>query len=444
MLKGDVVDKFSPREHLRLLRSYLAHYPDFARFPHRDAEQVREFQWARVKAILEIAYHSSPFYQRLYRAHGVQPADVRTWEDFARLPTVTKQDIMGSERECLVRGARTDRLRRSRSSGSSGQFIEVYSDTGHWLASALATFRMMQQSFGFNPFRSRGGAVIYTSELPFQARFGLYTAAYLNTLMPRAEMIRRLVRIEPEYIVSYPSIIAELMAHFPAECRRLRPKAILTNSEQSTQLQRDQMASFFGCPVPDEYSTEELREVAFQCAHGAYHLQEDCVYTEILDPERNEVRPDGQVGEIVGTSFTNPTMPFVRYRQGDLGSLRPAACDCGRTGRILDDISGRKNSSFRLTNGDVIPSGRILDWTYKLFIDLAVPIAQFEVVQTATTDVTVRIVTAAGYDDPVHGEMIRQSFRGEFGSLLSVRVETVAELARTPAGKHIPIRSLVW
>ena len=39
---------------------------------------------------------------------------------------------------------------------------------------------------------------------------------------------------------------------------------------------------------------------------------------ELLDQQGNPITKPGEIGEIVGTSFDNRVMPFIRYRTGDL------------------------------------------------------------------------------------------------------------------------------
>src|SRR4051812_46972296 len=96
---------FTPWEHALLLRAYRQVYPVMLEFPALDSAAVAEHQWKRIKTILAAAYHGTPFYHDLYSTQDIHPSDVRTWSDFARLPTVTKQDIAGQERRCIVRTA---------------------------------------------------------------------------------------------------------------------------------------------------------------------------------------------------------------------------------------------------------------------------------------------------------------------------------------------------
>ena len=444
-LFGSVVQlrHFTPWEKILLCKEYTLNYRRISKFPYSQPEEISEFQLAKVKELVSLAFYHTGFYHRLYTRHGIKPEDIKTWSDFGRLPPVSKSDIIENHADVIVdikRGQRN--LRVSRSSGSSGQMLNIVADSDRWIQSALLMLRMYSGSFGLGPF-SRG-ALIYTSRYPFQSAWGLYKVHYLHTLTPPEDLMRNLERVMPTFIISYPSILSELAANYPRNCRALKVGALATNSEHSTQEQRDSLSAAFGCPVFDEYSTEELVLGGFQCAHGAYHLQEDCAYFEILDPDSSKIMPPSQIGEIVGTCLVNKTMPFIRYRQGDLGSIGKSNCPCGNNGRILSDISGRKNSAFKLADGRIIPSGRVLDWTYKLVLEYQLPITQFQITQRSMSEIDIAIVIGPEHSfRPQSDRVLVGSFKEEFGQSLSIRVNRVKSIPRTPAGKHIPIRSFV-
>lgn len=69
-----------------------------------------------------------------------------------------------------------------------------------------------------------------------------------------------------------------------------------------------------------------------ECHHAdGLHIQEDCFYPEVVQPESGQVLPAGQAGELALTSLTLEAMPLVRYRTGRLGYLDYNQCACGRT-----------------------------------------------------------------------------------------------------------------
>lgn len=431
--------RFTLREQLALFRAYLHDYRELESFPALSRDEIAAWQLTAVRELIRAAYERSGFYHELYTGCGAEPGDIRSWEDFRRLPTVTKEQILAYREGVLVSGR--GRVRVSRSSGSTGQILDVYIDTRADILTALLLLRMYRGAYRFSPWEK--GAMIYTSRYPYQRSYGPYSVRFIHTLTPARQILSRLARLRPAYLISYPSILLELAALDARRCHDLGVRALFTNSEHSSQAQRDTLTEVFGAAVFDEYSTEELILGAFQCRHGRYHLQEDCAYLEVVHADDDAPAAAGQVGEIVGTCLINQAMPFIRYRQGDLGAITATPCGCGDNGRILADLSGRKNASFRLPDGTLLPSGRILDWTYALVLALELPIVQFQVIQHEVDRVEVVVVGSPAYRHDECAPVIAGSFRAEFGGFFKVDITPASTIARTSVGKHIPIRSLL-
>ena len=49
-------------------------------------EKLRALQVKKFKRILEWAYERSRFHRRLYQEAGLEPGDIKTYEDVARVP----------------------------------------------------------------------------------------------------------------------------------------------------------------------------------------------------------------------------------------------------------------------------------------------------------------------------------------------------------------------
>jgi phenylacetate-CoA ligase len=75
---------------------------------------------------------------------------------------------------------------------------------------------------------------------------------------------------------------------------------------------------------------------AWQCReHDGYHLWEDTVVPEVIDPTSQEPIPDGAVGELVVTDIDNLVAPLVHFRAEDLVRYTATTCSCGRShGRL--------------------------------------------------------------------------------------------------------------
>src|SRR5215208_6883083 len=75
--------------------------------PWTEALRLRELQWrsseelearaaARLQPLLSHARSHVPYYRDVFERAGLQPADIRTTADLARLPITTKADLRAS------------------------------------------------------------------------------------------------------------------------------------------------------------------------------------------------------------------------------------------------------------------------------------------------------------------------------------------------------------
>ena len=53
-------------------------------------EKLRQLQLVKFKAILKWAYENSKFYRNLYSGVGLEPGDIRTFDDIEKVPKVEK------------------------------------------------------------------------------------------------------------------------------------------------------------------------------------------------------------------------------------------------------------------------------------------------------------------------------------------------------------------
>src|SRR3954452_8978692 len=95
--------------------------------------------------------------------------------------------------------------------------------------------------------------------------------------------------------------------------------------------------------------------VASECVEtkDGLHIWEDHFYPEIIDPVTGEVRPDGEIGELVLTSLTKQAMPVVRYRTRDLTRLLPGTA---RPMRRIEKNPGRTDDTIILRGVTLFPT----------------------------------------------------------------------------------------
>jgi phenylacetate-CoA ligase len=131
---------------------------------------------------------------------------------------------------------------------------------------------------------------------------------------------------------------------------------------------------------------------------------------------------------IIGTNWANPAFPLIRYDSGDIATLSNLKCPCGRSGRIVASVDGRKEDYLILPNG--VKIGR-LDHIFK---DL-VHIREAQIVQTEKGSAVFKVVKGTDYDSSGSEKKLLNEARKRLGNDIKLGVEYVDTIPRTRSGK---------
>ncbi len=114
-----------------------------------------------------------------------------------------------------------------------------------------------------------------------------------------------------------------------------------------------------GVAVFQCYATAEFGVIAYETAGDngealpGMILNEELI-VEIVRPGTDDPVKEGEVGEIVVTSF-NPAYPLLRFGTGDLSAILPGQSPCGRTGRRIKGWMGRADQRTKIKGMFVDP-----------------------------------------------------------------------------------------
>jgi len=110
-----------------------------------------------------------------------------------------------------------------------------------------------------------------------------------------------------------------------------------------------------GVEVYQTYATADLGLVAYETAAREGLVVDEHVIVEIVRPGTGDPVPEGEVGELVVTTF-NPLYPLIRFGTGDLSAILPGACPTGRTGPRIKGWLGRADQTTKIKGMFVHPA----------------------------------------------------------------------------------------
>jgi phenylacetate-CoA ligase len=109
-----------------------------------------------------------------------------------------------------------------------------------------------------------------------------------------------------------------------------------------------------GISVLQCYATAELGVIAYESEAREGMIVNESVIVEIVRPGTGDLVAEGEVGEVVVTSF-NRDYPMIRLGTGDLSALMPGVSPCGRTNSRIKGWMGRADQTAKVKGMFVHP-----------------------------------------------------------------------------------------
>lgn len=404
------------------------------------AQQLRQ-----AGALLDHAYRHVPFYRERLAQAGHVPGKAPTPEVWARIPVLGRAELQRAGAEL-----RSPRIPQGHggtyevsSSGSTGQvvtvqgtrlmqlFWDVLNLRDHlWhrrdFAGRLAAIRPYPAGVADYP----KGAAAASWGRATKGLFRSGPSVMLNISTSAEQQADWLQRVRPDYLLTYPSALRDLLLHCRAAGIDLPGlREVRTLSETLPPETRQLCREVWGLDITDGYSSQENGLLALQCPDHPphYHVQAEAVILEVLNEAGEACRP-GEVGQVVVTSLMNFAMPLIRYALGDMAEVG-GPCPCGRGLPVLARVLGR------LRNTLTYPDGRrgwpMMGDIYHAGVE---GIRQYQILQHAPDDIELRLATAALLG-PRDEARLRDWLHQRSGYPFRVRFSYLEEIPRGPGGK---------
>ena len=403
-------------------------------WPHARLEAL---QFERLKALLTHGGAYVPYYRKLFADLKFDPASLRSLDDIARLPFLTKS-VVRANLEAL-KSERAGRLDKFNTGGSSGEpliFFIGAERVSHDVAAKWRATRWWGVDIGDPEIVVWGSPI----ELGAQDRArALRDALFRTELLPAFEMsgakldhfIARIRARRPKMLFGYPSALSLIARHARKRgiaMNDLGVRVAFVTAERLYDDQRQVIAEAFGCRVANGYGGRDAGFLAHECPDGGMHITAEDVVLEIIDGEGRRL-PPGESGEIIVTHLATRDFPFIRYRTGDVGVLDDRPCICGRALPLLKEVQGRT------TDFVIAADGTVMHGLALVYVLRALPgIRQFKIVQESLGLTRVEVVPEGELSPGTVHQIVAQ-LKQRLGGGVNVVVETVREIAAERSGK---------
>ena len=312
----------------------------------------------RIKALIA----SDSFYGKKLAEAGI--TEVRTPEDFLRLPFSEKNDLREAYPLGLMTAPEDQIVRIHSSSGTTGTPVIIpytQKDVDDWATMFARCYEVAgitkQDRIQITP-----GYGLWTAGIGFQ--LGCEKLGAMAVPMGPGNTDKQLQMMQDLSTTvlcstsSYALLLTEEIEKREIPRDKIKLKKGVIGSERWSAKMRKRIGEGLGIELYDIYGLTEIYGpgIGINCQYDTgMHIWDDFLYLEIIDPKTGEPVPDGEFGEIVITTLVKEGAPLIRYRTHDLSRIIPGECPCGRSYPRIDVIQGRTDDMMKIKGVNVFP-----------------------------------------------------------------------------------------
>lgn len=394
----------------------------------------RGLQLRLLQQTVDCAIRTVPFYK------GGTP--IRDYDDLRQFPVVSKEDYAGNAKAFLAEGSQGGAL-AGNTGGSCGIPMAFYVQKNMSRPKEKAHFHWFWGLHGYRP----GARILAVRGKPLMGNRLFETQSADNRLAVSCYELNdsnshlaaaAIRRFRPEFVHAYPSalkILCQSLGSADALGAATRVRALFVSSEMLSDADARRFAEFFGAPVVTWYGHSEcVLHGGYLPGSTRYHFFPFYGHLELLDEHDKPIIQAGKVGRIVGTSFDNYVMPFLRYDTGDLATLSSDSQATSASGwPVLERIEGRAQDIIYLSDGTRVT---LTAFIFGQHLHQFEKIRELQLEQETAGRLLLRIVRGPEFQRGDEVEMTTRLARS-VSNKVQISVEYVDRIPKTRRGKHV-------
>jgi phenylacetate-CoA ligase len=286
---------------------------------------------------------------------SVDPGQVTSREALAKLPVIRKSALKELQAAAPpLGGFATSELRAlSRVFMSPGPIFEPEGRSEDWWRSARAFY-----AAGF-----RAGDIVHNT-FAYHLTPGAWIVdagarALGCTVIPAGpgnteQQLEAIAHLRPTAYVGVPDylkILLDKAAEAGRDASSIK-RALVSGGALFPSLRQEYLDR--GIATFQVYATADAGNIAYESEALEGMIVDEGVILEIVRPGTGDPVPDGEVGEVVVTTF-NRDYPMIRLATGDLSAVLPGTSPCGRTNTRIKGWMGRADQTTKVKGMFVHP-----------------------------------------------------------------------------------------
>jgi phenylacetate-CoA ligase len=308
--------------------------------------------FSRLRDVIEAALSAPGWAKQL---DGIDPKFVTSRAELARLPLLRKSDLLRLQAETPPFGGFnvTPPAKARRLLMSPGPICEPEGHgkdfAGVARAMFAAGFREGQIVLNCFSYHLTPGAWMFES-----ACEALGCAVIPGGVGNTEQQVEAIARLRPDGYTGTPDFLKVLLdtAEKSGKDASSIERGLVSGAALPASLRQELSAR--GVEVLQCYAIAETGVVAYESRAREGLIVNENLIVEIVRPGTGDPVPEGEVGEVVVTSF-NPDYPMIRLATGDLSAVLPGASPCGRTNMRIKGWMGRADQTTKVKGMFVRP-----------------------------------------------------------------------------------------
>lgn len=323
-----------------------------------DREELERYQLNKIKESIAYVKQHSKFYKEHLK--DINEDSIKSFKDFENIPFTLPSHVKENPFGFLcVSQKDIARVVTLRSSGTSGEEKRIYF-TEKDLQLTIDFFKHGMRCLVNKDDRVLvllpGEAYGSIGDLLKKALNEIEIECFVQGVLVDPKATAKLIQDENiNCIVGIPIQLLHL-SRMENEIFKNKIQKVLLSTDYVPETLIKELTNKSECKVFTHYGMTEMGYGGgVECeALDGYHMREDDLYFEMIDPITGKTVEDGQYGEVVFTTLTREGMPLIRYRTSDIASFKTKKCLCGTFLKTMSRVKGRMENRIKIDKDEFI------------------------------------------------------------------------------------------